>query len=385
MLLNQLLQQPKTSSSLLVLDPFRAPDQEELVREVIGLANADVEGPRYILFGINAGAMEGKGVVGIDESAMADLKKAHRMVSALIEPIVHLAFIYDRINGKLVGALEIDGCDERPYVVGKDFSERLSRGQCWVREGRDLRDVAHTDIAKSNRPDVAKQPAKPAKPISITVGFNDQPDCKLLEMAVPDTSDPPFARDKKKIKQPLNIKKAIKDTIETVSTQILRLRPENRDDIAADMDDLRETNVLFADADNHYFFEEKALQLNLVLCNTGEENVENVSMELGFPRLEDFDVADRLYTSPFDKRTPFELSNLGYPEVGRRDGAVLVHSEIDELIPGVPKAAFGCALRMAVGPGMQGRKVAINYTLRGQDKKKIDTGRLKIVFGKIAA
>ncbi len=177
---------------MLVCDPFREQDQEELVREVIGLANADVDGPRYILFGVNAGGMEGSGIVGIDESAMAELKKAHRLVSALIEPILHLAFIYDRINSKLVGALEIDGCDEGPYAVGKDFSEKLSRGQCWIREGRELRAVEPADLAPVSKPKVTK---KPAKPPPIEVGFNDQPVCKLLEMPVPDTSDPPFSQE----------------------------------------------------------------------------------------------------------------------------------------------------------------------------------------------
>jgi hypothetical protein len=389
MLLNQLLQQPKTSSKLLVYDPFREPDREDLVKEVIGLANADVDGPRYILFGINPGSMEGSGVVGLAENAMADLKKAHRLVSALVEPILHLAFIYDRINGKLVGALEIDGCDAGPYVVGHDFSDTLSRGQCWIRDGRELRDADRTDLAKNIAPDETQEPAKPAEPIFVSVGFNGQPDCKVLELAVPDTSNPPFARDKKNIKQqrqePRNLKSVIKSTIETVTTQILRLRPDYNPDPAADTDQFRETNTLFADADNHYFFEEKALQLNLAVCNTGEESVENVCIELGFPRLDDFDVADHLYTSPFDKRTPFELSQLGYPEVERRDDAILVHSEIETLLPGISQSAFGCALRMAVGPSMQGRKVAINYTLRGQNKQKIDTGRLKILFGEIAA
>ena len=37
MLLKQLLQQPKNSSKMLVCDPFREQDQEELVKEVIGL------------------------------------------------------------------------------------------------------------------------------------------------------------------------------------------------------------------------------------------------------------------------------------------------------------------------------------------------------------
>ncbi len=385
MLLNQLLQQPKTSSKLLVYDAFKDPDPEELVKEVIGLANADVDGPRYILFGINPGSVEGSGVVGISESAMADLKMAHRLLSAQIEPVVHLAFIFDRINGKLVGALEIDGCEEGPFTVGQVFSKTLSRGQCWIRDGRELHEIDQSDLAKNAKPGAADQPAKPTEPIFVSVGFNDQPDCKVLELDIPDTSNPPFSGDKKQIKQPRDLKTMIKDTIETVTTQILRLRPDYEPDSAANTDEFRETKTLFADADNHYFFEEKALQLNLAICNTGEESVENVIMELGFPRLDDFDVADHLYTSPFDKRTPFELSQMGYPEVERRDDAILVQSEIETLVPGIPQSAFGCALRMAVGPGMQGRKVAINWTLRGQDKKKIDTGRLKMVFGKIAA
>jgi len=380
MILTQLLQQPKTSSKLFVCDPFREQGQEELLKEVIGLANADVDGPRYILFGVNVGAMDGSGVVGIAESAMADLKKAHRLLSALIEPVLHLAFIFDRINGKLVGALEIDGCDEGPYVVGKDFSETLSRGQTWVREGRELRAVEGTDLASTG----AEQPDEPFIPPPISVGFNDQPDCKVLEMSVPDTSNPPFAGEKQKVKEPRNLQKAIKDTIETVTTQILRLRPGYEPDIAADTAELKESKTLFADADNHYFYEEKALQLNLIVSNDGEEIVRDVDIELGFPRLPDFDVADHLYVSPFDKRSPHELKNLGYPKVQRDASAIMVRSSIGVLAPRSPEPAFRCALRMAVGPGMQGKKIAIHYTLRGQNEQEFGRGRLKIIFGKLA-
>ena len=394
MLLTQLLQHPKTSSKLLVCDPFREQDQEELVREVIGLANADVDGPRYILFGVNAGGMEGSGIVGIDESAMAELKKAHRLVSALIEPILHLAFIYDRINSKLVGALEIDGCDEGPYAVGKDFSENLSRGQSWIREGRELRAVDPTDLAPVSKPKATKKPAKAAKPPPIEVGFNDQPDCKLLEMPVPDTSDPPFSQEKSKAKKRLDLRKVIKDTVGTVTTRILSLGRAGKRDPAADSDErdadtqtdaTKSTETLFGAAENHYFYEEKALKLNLAVCNEGEERIEDVAIELGFPRLPDFDVADRLYTSPFDKRSEYELKNLGYPEVERRDDAIFVRSSLRFLTPGNPEPAFKCALRLAVGPGMRGKKLAILYTLRGQDEQRLGKGRLKIKFSKVSA
>ena len=384
MLLKELLESPKTSSSLLVSDPFREPDQVELVREVIGLANADVDGPRNILFGVKPGAEAGDGIVGIDDSAMAELKKAHRLISALIEPVIHLAFIFDRINGKLVGTLEIDGCDEGPYFVGLDHTEALARGQSWIREGWALRPLEASELAEIRVPEVAEDSDLPAKPISLDVGFDGEPSCKVLDLAVPDTSDPPFARDKDSVAEPRGIKQAIKDTIETVTTQMLRLRriPEQE---TVDTEIFRESQTIFADAENHYFFEEKALQLNLAVCNTGEEDIKDVSIELGFPRILDFDVADRLYISPFDKRTPHELKNLGYPNVERHDDSIVVRSPLVPISPGSTEPAFRCALRMAVGPAMQGRKVAIHYTLRGKDNQKVGKGRLKIIFGPIAA
>src|SRR5210317_1560307 len=152
MLLQQLIQKPITSSKLVVCDPFRMPEPAELVKEVIGLANADVDGPRYILFGINPGGMEGSKIVGIKDDVAADLKKAHRLISAQIEPVVALAFIFDRINGKLAGALEIDGGEDGPFVPGEGVSEELSNGQTWVRQGRDLRVVDMSELGPAEAP-----------------------------------------------------------------------------------------------------------------------------------------------------------------------------------------------------------------------------------------
>jgi len=212
-------------------------------------------------------------------------------------------------------------------------------------------------------------------------------------MSLLDTSDPPFAKEKKDVKQALNLKKAIKDTVSTITTRILSLGrapaqvaavdPDERD-MDSQTDVVRATVVLFGDAENHYYYEEKALELNLAVCNKGTESIDGVSIELGFPRLPDFDVADRLYVSPFDKRSSFELKNLGYPEVERFDDGILVRSTIGLLSPGSPTQAFRCPLRLAVGPGMQGRKLAILYALHGQNGLSLGKGRLKIKFGNVS-
>ena len=390
MLLKQLIESPVTSSNLRVCDPVREHDQEELVKEVIGLANAAVDGPRNILFGVNAGALEGGGIVGISESFMAELKKAHRIMSAFIEPMLHLAFIFDRINGKLVGTLEIDGCEDRPYIVGQNFSKTLSRGQCWVREGRDLRAIQPSDLSQSSEPEPDDIPVRLIEPPKLSVGFNDLPDCVLLEMPIPDASDPPFATVDVPTKKPMDLKQTIREKIGTVTTQILRLGSGRKDDSEAAEtenpdEEFAETQTVVSDANDHYFFEEKALQLNFCVANDGNERVEDVSIKFGFPRTADFDVVDHLYISPFDKRSKHEIKNLGYPEVDRRDDAVFVRSKIDLIDPDCPKSAFKYPLRLAVGPKMQKKKIAILYTLRGPDRQRIGQGRLKIKFGKVIA
>jgi hypothetical protein len=390
MLLKQLLESPRSSSNLLVYDPFGEVKREELVKEVIGLANADVDGPRNILFGVNAAAMDGNGLVGIPESAMGDLKKAHRLLSALIEPVLQLAFIFDRVNGKLVGALEIDGCDFGPYFVGQDLSESLLLGQCWIREGRTLRAVERAELMGSPVATPADEPVSFVENPDVAVGFHDDPACQLLELSVPDTSDPPFAHEKSEANKTSKFRQVIKETVGTVTTQILGLGhggqkdPASVSEMDSAADDCDEASRVLADAKNHYFFEEKALQLNLCACNNGTQSIENVSVELGFPRLPDFDVADRLYTSPFDKRSAAEVRNLGYPKVERRDTAIFVRSSIGVLAPDKPEQLFQCPVRLAIGPRMQGRKLAVLYTLRGPNKQELGKGRLKIKFGRVS-
>ncbi len=390
MLIKQLIDSPVTSSKLVVFDPFRDVNREEIVKEVIGLANADVDGPRTILFGVNPGAVDGNRLVGIHDEAVAELKKAHRLLSTLIEPVLELAFIYDIINGKLVGALEIDGCDFGPYFVGHDLTESLSRGQCWIREDRKLRAVERTELLHGSVPDAANDEAALVENPDITVGFFNDPESEYLELSVPDTSDPPFADEESEGGKPSKFTQVIRDTVGTITMRIMR--PSNPPDkIVAEFksdkqsDACEDADKVLIDARNHYYYEEKAMQLNLCARNDGEEAIKDVNVELGFPRLPDFDVADRLYTSPFDKRSAAEIKNLGYPEVDSQEDAIYVRSSIDEIAAGQTESVFRCAMRMAVGPRMQKRKMAIRYTLRGPGGQELDRGRLKIKFGPISS
>jgi hypothetical protein len=362
--------------------------REELVKEVIGLANATVDGARHILFGVNPGSMDGSKIIGMSEAAIADLKKAHRHISEMIEPPVSLAFIFDEFGGKLVGALEVSDCDEGPFVVGQDYSRELARGRSWIREGRDLREVDIAELTNTDSPEPTEaiddtDPIEPTSIPLIEVGFDGDADSKVIALSIPDTSNPPFrntGQDDKDLKQTL------RDAVNTVTTRILSLTRASSGDSDPDSstDVVKAAEGLCIDADNHYFYEEKALQLDLMVCNKGTHRINDVRIELGFPKVEGFDIADRIYASPFDKRAQSTGNSQIYPKVEHQDNGIVVRSAIGILEPGGPVPALTCALRMAVGPAMANKKLAILYTLYRQDQN-IGEGRLKIQFGKVLA
>jgi hypothetical protein len=379
MLLKELLERPRPASNLRLYDPFRDLDHDELVDAVVDFANANLDGQRHILFGVNAGAVEGTGVVGIKESAMAQLKKAHRLFSAGIDPALEVAFMFDKIHGKLVGALEIDGCDNGPYAIDPDFFDTLAIDQAALKESA---------AAKNNRADEA------AEPIPVSVTFTEPPGSELLELPVPDTSNPPSAREKQPTKQGIDWKKALRDTVETVNTGIFNLTHGRQQGADARSDKSRVETLRdkldgadkqFVDANNYYFFEEKAVKVNLTVCNKDVVGIEGATIEISLPRSEDFDVADRVYSRPDDDSPLKEADMCTYPEVRRGKGGIWVRGSLGLLVPDKPKPAFESALRLAVGPSMAGRKVGLSWAIRGQDKKVLDKGTLKIRFARDAA
>ena len=384
MLLKQLIEAPTSSSNLVVFDPFQPFDRDALLKEVVGLANASVEGPRNILFGVNPGAVNGSTVVGIPEDAVASLKQAHRLVSSMIEPLLHLAFVFDRINGKLVGALEVDGCEFGPYFLAHDLSDELRRGACWVRQDRELLEVERRELLNGHAPAAVAQPAVTPEGVRLSVGFNEDPDCEFLELAVPDTSDPPFSEADVKgdTMTSATLTQTLRQKVSTVSTQILKLGQGSRTPGADKSTDAGQ-EVAEA-ARKHYFYEERAVMVDLCVRNESDIDIEDLRVELGFPCLVGFDVADRIYTSPFDKRSEAELKLLGYPSVEHREDAIMVRGTIALLPAAETQPMFGTSLRLAVGPEAAGRKIAMNYVLRGPDGQRIDAGRLKLRLSRMA-
>ena len=177
------------------------------------------------------------------------------------------------------------------------------------------------------------------------------------------------------------MKKALQETVNTMTTQMLKLKKSkgSSDDDSSDAEDFEKQ--IAAQARKHYFYEERAAKVDVCIRNDGDMDIENLGVELGCPSLKGFDIADRIHSSPFDKRSDAELKKLGYPEVKNRHGAIIVQTTVDSLAAGETSALFRTPLRLAVGPDALGRKIAMQYVLRDTNGKSIGEGRLKLRLG----
>ena len=391
MLLKPMLESPIASSKLVVADPFKPFNREFLLREVIGLANAKVEGPRNILFGVNPSAVNGNTLVGIPEEAIGELKRAHRLISSLIEPGLDLAFVFDKINGKIVGTLEIDGCDFGPYFLAHDLSEELYRGACWIRQDRDLMPIER-HLLTGGLPQAtsrsATEPVQELTPedVNLSVGFGNDADCDYVELSVPDTLDPPFTEVAKEdfgrsTLTALDFTQTLSNRVGTLTAKILRMA-QQEPSANVNADDTQDISMKVADAaKKHYYLEERAARLEVCIRNNGNFDTNDISVEIGFPQLDDFEVAHRLYPNPFDKGSEAALRTLRYPRVIRKDGATVVKVALESVGAAESRPLFGTPLRIAIGPEALGRKIAIQYVIRRSDGLRLDSGRLKMRLG----
>lgn len=386
MLLKQMLASPTTSSELLVFDPFQSFDRESLVREVIGLANAGVEGPRNILFGVNPGGVNGAKIVGIPDDAVGDLKRAHRLISNLVEPLLDLAFIFDRIDGKLVGALEIDGCEFGPYFLAQDLSDELRRGACWQRDGRELVEIDRRQLLNGHgQASIEAEPEALPENVEVSVGFNDDPDCEFIEVNVPDASNPPFADEDTSSETSMTrtITRTLKDTMR-LTTQMLNLAKSDKssDEGAVDVDD---AGKIAEAARKHYFFEECGAKVDLCIRNDCDTTLKDLAVEIGMPRMPGIDVADQIYLNPFDKRSAGAGSHSSYPDVEHRDNAIFARTTIGSIAANETQSLFGTSLRFAVKDKALGKKLGLRYILRASDGRRLCEGRVKLRFSETPA
>lgn len=357
----------------------------DFLRDVMALANASVEGPRYIVVGVGFDS-QGRRVLGsVDRDDFSGKPSYQSLANEYIEPPIRLRYQPIQVDGKRLGVFEIGDCQDRPYMMRADFSERLRRGDAYARVKNSIvklgRRQLQTLFEKKFRDSVSTS--------DIEIGFPGDIIHKEQTLASCNLSNLPSALASHKLQQMMEIRQMSGNSgSTTVMARLTHARLFGSDDPYTDrtpeqlMEEMQQLRLKYRNQDANYLFEDKYESLQLIVYNQGDEPILDASLAIVMPNHNAFYVADRLpqllRKDKFVERTPEEQSH--YPAVTLNDDSVHITANIGDIPVGEPLPVFATPVRICVGRDLAGRKFGVQYTLFGQNLRAPAKGKLRLRF-----
>ena len=358
-------------------------DARAFLRDVLALANASVEGNRYIGIGVDFDTRGRKRRHQVDPADFKGKPSYQALAAEYIEPAVRIRYKPVSFDGTRVGVFEIGDCQDRPYMMRVDFDEQLRRGDAYKR----VNDAA-VKMGRRQLMELFERKFRDAVSSSdIEIGFPGDIIHKDITIPTCDLSEMPSALASQKLEEMLEIRNMSHRSGST--TMVARLTharlygtQEPYIDRSPDeiMTELAEIRGKYRNHDNNFLFNDRAERLQLVVYNQGEDTINDASLSLALPNHNAFYVADtlpkRILDERFVDRTPDEISS--YPGVTLKDSAIHVNCSIGNIPPGAPIEVFTTPLRVCVGSDLQGRRFGIRYVLNAQNQSTPTKGQLKV-------
>lgn len=358
---------------------------QEFLRDILAMANASVDGTRYIITGAEFDHKGRKRMFSVDTDDFSGKPAYQSLANDHIEPPLRIRYQPVMVDGERMGVYEIGDCQDRPYMMRIDFSETLRRGDAYAR-------VNNSAVKLGRRQLLALFEKKFRDSLSaanIEIGFPGSIIHKDLKIKTCNLAKLPSSVASAKLQELIQTKDRVRAS--SGNTAVARLtharlfgtdspyEERSTDEI---IEEMKQMERQYLNQDNHFLFTEKKRDLQLVIFNQGDEPVEDASLTLLMPNHDAFHVATRLPKIPKDRqyidRTPAEQAD--YPSVSLNDNSIQVTVKLDSVPPGEPVNAFTVPLRLCVGDDLKGRRLGIQYKLFAQNLRAPAEGKLRLIL-----
>lgn len=357
----------------------------DFLRDVIALANAAVEGPRYLVVGVEFDETGARRLCEIDGDDFSGNPAYESLVGEFIEPAIPIRYQPVSIDGKRFGVYEIGVCQDRPYMMRADLSETLRRGDAYARVSGAAVKLGRRQLQAlfESRLEGSFATAE------VEIGFPGEIIHKRIRVATTDLEQLPSTVAARKLEQMIDVRRDVAAPGST--TMVARLtharlfgsdvpyEHHSTDTLSADM--CRIAND-YKDPDLFFLFEQQASRLQLVVYNQGDDALRDAALTLKIPRHRSIHVATALPKVPangeFVDRSPIEQSS--YPRVTVSDDAVRVSAMLGDIPGGRMVDAFESPARLCVDRALAGRKSTLRFSMSAQNLREPVTGKLGLTF-----
>ena len=357
----------------------------DFLRDIIAIANASINGKRYIITGVEFDPKGRKQLYSVDREDFSGKPAYQSLANEHIEPPLRIDYKPVTVDGERVGVFEIDDCQDRPYMMRVDFSETLRRGDAYVRVNKSAVKMGRRQLQalfeKNFKDSVSAANIEIGFPGEIIHKDQSMPTCSLAEL--------PSVVASSKLNQLIEAKEQVHESAS--NTMVARLTharlfgsdiPYEERSTEEIVEEMKQLKKQYRDNDDYFLFEENKSELQLVVFNQGEEPIRGASLTLVFPNHDVFHIATQLPKLPkgrnFVERLPAEQAD--YPAVNLRDDSIHVSVKLGDIEPGEPTDVFFTPLRVCVGDELKGRRLGIQYSLFAQNLRSPAHGKLRLIL-----
>jgi hypothetical protein len=365
--------------------PYGEAGLRHFLQDVMALANASVEGERFIVVGVGVDAAGKRSVSHIEESDFSGKPSYRAVITDYVEPPIRLRYKAINLDGKRAGIFEIGDCRDRPYMMKADYSEQLRRGDAYLRSGNKAMKMGRRQLQALFEHKFQESVASSR----VEIGFPGEIIHKDLLVPTADLSKMPSIVASANLQQLISTREKFKDA--AANTGILRLTHARLYGSDSPFEDKSPT-ILFEEMsklkdkfrydDQYFLFDRNVQKIQLVVYNQGDEPIRDASLVLVMPNHNSVFVASKLPRQMRDGELVDAGSNdlIDYPAVNLKDDAVQVSTNLGELPVNSMTEVFETPLRICIGSDLKGRRLGIRYSLYGSNLRAPAQGKLRLIF-----
>lgn len=358
----------------------------DLLKDIMSMANTPIAGKRYIIVGIKEKPDGTKEFHSLPKDEIVDQATYQQIVRENIEPNINFSYYSIELDGTLLGIIEIDKCDNPPYMMKKDY-KTLKKGDCFIRRGSQQERITRRDLD-----DILQFKSQIYFDDKISIGFNKSFDQKLTIKAIREYKLP-SRKAKEQIEAILEKRKeefkfGSKSHIERLGLNISAFRDpfqsvpyEEREteELEKNLDNVQET---YKEDDWYYIGEQMSSKINFILRNNGTKYLEDVSIVFKIPKGL-FGVMNRVHSKPKSRYESLlvpsipSLSNH-YPNVVEEDGYYIIDENIGALKHHQDTEVFNEDLRVFFGPKSLNKSFTWSYIIYAKNLPNPINGDLTV-------
>jgi len=364
---------------------------EELIKDIMSMANADVENDRYIIIGVKHKPSGDRKMLNIKKGEFIDSAIYQQIIRENIEPDIKLEYFPYEHEGNLLGIFKISNCFNQPYMMKKDFG-KLKKGDSFIRKG--------THVSRMMRRDhdaiFEKKLKKDKFDGKIHLSFSGYGSSHEIELMVTSDIKLPSQRAAEKIikiikerKQVVKMKtqeaaftgisaifesqQRFAKSLRSITANPFSPIPYEQRTLEELQNNLKEVDQTYRDDDSYTLFELSSHKINISILNEGHTYIEDASIQLQIKKIEGLLVAEKVYVEPkndinslVNAHVP-SYESINYPEVNYTESSIVIYQTIGDVKHRLPINAFKVPIRIVFLDQLAGKVVEIKCKLFGKN------------------